>query len=196
MDYANRVPDVDHRGQRFFDPPIVVSDVFDIAMIRPRAGFRMIPEPSKDKILIDIGGGNKVIDGYQRLDWPEWDAERNDLGMFGDEEVDGIFSAHALDHISPESVVRLLVEIQRVLKPNATFTIVVPHFMSTLAWECIEHKSRYGVKTWRNILDNPAYHPHFNNVTVPWQLEVGFNMIMGLEERNLVLVTQLVKNGS
>jgi hypothetical protein len=66
--------------------------------------------------------------------------------------------------------------------------------MSTLAHECIEHKTQYGLKTFRNILseinDASVDYPEGRG---PWGMRVGFNMVMGLEERNLVLVTQLVK---
>ena len=188
--YDSRVPDRDPDGKMFFPAPYDLGGVFDVAMIRERRGFIPLPDPNFDGRCIDIGGGNKILDGYDRLDWPEWSAGMPIPGDDG--TVLGVFSAHALDHMTGEEVVSLLMEVDRVLAPGGTFTIVVPHYASQLSAECIEHKSRFGIKTWRNILANPAYSPHFNRQH-EWSLAVGFNMIMGVEERNTVLVTQLVK---
>lgn len=188
--YDSDIPDRDPEGKMFFSAPYDLSDVFDVAMIRERRGFIRLPDP-KRVVCFDIGGGNKVLDGWLRLDWPEWTA-----GMMiptDDSSVAAVFSAHALDHMTGEEVVYVLMEVDRVLAPGGTFTVVVPHYASQLSAECIEHKSRFGIKTWRNILANPAYSPHFNRQH-EWGLSIGFNMIMGVEERNTVLVTQLVKN--
>jgi SAM-dependent methyltransferase len=171
---------------------VTADDVFEQAMIRQSPTFIDLPLHG---VRVDIGGGNKIMAGWERLDWPDWDAEDKSPLPYVTGLVDAFYCAHALDHISPDAVVYLLAEIDRCLKPGGTFTIVVPHFMSTLAMECIEHRSRYGIKTWRNILDNPAYAPHYNGGH-EWNLTVGYNRIVGVEERNLVLVTQLVKNGS
>jgi SAM-dependent methyltransferase len=195
MDYVNHIPQPDENGVRLFCGPEEIADVFDVAMIRERPAFKNIPEPGRGVLLVDIGGGNKHLFGYERLDWPTWDAESMPM-PYEDGSVDALFSAHAFDHFTAHGVVRVLAEGQRVLKPGGTFTIVVPHFMSTLAMECLEHHTRFGIKTWRNILSNPAYIPHLQPGGIEWELSVGFNMIMGVEERNLVLVTQLVKNGA
>lgn len=199
--YDSDIPERDPEGKLFFESPYDLSDVFDIAMIRERKGFIRLPDPRHYK-CVDIGGGNKIVEGYDRLDYPHWVAGREPL-PYGDGSVHAIFSAHALDHMTGEAVVALLVEVDRVLEPGGTFTVVVPHYSSQLAHECIEHKSQFGIKTWRNILANPAYDPHFNfqrgdgyieDAAHTWRLSVGFNMIMGVEERNLVLVTQLIKD--
>ena len=195
MNRDRYIPTRDENGEITFLPPKDLGDVFDIAMIRKRPDFVPLPAPAIWRKLVQLGGGRKRIDGWEDLDYPEWDAESMPL-PYEDDSVDAIFSAHALDHMTATAVQDLLAEIQRVLKPEGTFTNVVPHHMSTLALECLEHKTRYGIKTWRNIFDNPAYTPI--NVSKPilfidWRLRIGYNMVMGVEERNLVLVTQLIK---
>lgn len=187
--YDSVIPERDPEGKMFFSAPYDLGDVFDVAMIRERRGFIRLPDPGRNR-CIDIGGGNKILNGYERLDWPEWSAGQPIPAE--DDSVAVVFSAHALDHMDGGEVVSLLMEVDRVLEPGGTFTIVVPHYASQLSAECIEHKSRFGIKTWRNILENPAYSPLLNRQHV-WSLMVGFNMIMGVEERNTVLITQLVK---
>lgn len=200
--YNSNIPERDPEGKMFFPTPYNLSEVFDVAMIRERLGFIVMGSPEDGEVCIDIGGGNKILEGYERLDYPDWVAGREPI-PHEDGSVSSIFSAHALDHMAGEAVVALLVEVDRVLVPGGTFTVVVPHYSSQLAAECIEHKSQFGIKTWRNILANPAYDPHFNfqrgdgyieAEPHAWRLSVGFNMIMGVEERNLVLVTQLIKD--
>lgn len=175
-----------------FGAPVTLDDVFDVAMIRERPYF--IPLPTEG-VRLHMGNGNKWTKGWTHLDYPEWDAESTpdrDI-KYSPEEVDAILVLHTLDHLSAEAVVHFLKEVEYVLKPGGTLTVVVPHHMSTLAHECIEHKTQYGIKTWRNILNNPSYQPLLNGVRREWNLEIGFNMVMGVEERNLVLITQLVK---
>lgn len=183
-------PEPEDDGSLNFPIPESLMEVFDVAMIRRRAEWRTLPHNSARRI--QIGGGRKKLGGWEDLDYPEWDAETMPL-PYEDESVDAFLSLHALDHMTPRAVQDLLAEVQRCLRPHGTFTIVVPHFLGALAWECIEHKSRFGLKTWRNILDNPAYTPINMTAPVEWKLQIGFNMIMGVEERNLVLVTQLHK---
>jgi len=197
MNRDRYIPPEIEDGTINFLPPTSLADVFDIAMIRKRPDWMPLPLPAIWRKLVQLGGGRKRIEGWEDLDYPEWDAESMPL-PYDDESVDAIFSAHALDHMTVTAVQDLLSEIQRVLKIGGTFTNVVPHHMSTLAAECLEHKTRYGIKTWRNIFDNPAYTViNIRQVsrTINWTLKVGYNMVMGVEERNLVLVTQLIKEG-
>lgn len=179
-----------------FDFPLGLDldDVFDVAMIRERPSFQTIRVVRDFRRRIHLGPGNKHIEGWTELDYPEWDAETMGL-PYNNESVDAFLALHVLDHLSATAVQDLMSEVQRCLVPGGTFTIVVPHHLGTLAWECIEHKTRYGLKTWRNIFANPAYTPIniSNRPEIVWRLDIGFNMIMGVEERNLVLVTQLIR---
>jgi len=175
---------------KLFGEPWSIWDHWDIAMVRD------LPEwvaPRVDLPCVQFGGGHKHIDGWENWDWPKWNAENRNhvITEYGNGTVGGIACYHTLDHLSPDGVINALAEFQRILAPGAAATIVVPHHMSTLAAECIQHKTRYGIDTWRNIFSERQY-THFHSTE--WQLRVGFNMIMGIAERNLVQITQLIKD--
>lgn len=182
-----------------------LDEFFDMAMGRPRVDWVPLPDSyeKSDFIGLHFGGGRKRLAGYRELDYPEWDAERmgewrypypNEGMPVLSDTVDSVVVVHTLDHLTSAAVQHFLREAQRVLKPGGTISIAVPHHMGTLAHECIEHKTQYGLKTFRNILTE------VNDASVDypagrqgWQLRVGYNMVLGLEERNLVQITQLIK---
>ena len=88
-----------------------------------------------------------------------------------------------------------MMEIRRILKPGGVFTHIAPHGMSQLAGECLMHKSRFWIDTFRNIFSERQYNQSADGVPVDfkWEFEIGANFIYGITERNLVLVTQLVR---
>lgn len=184
----------------YFAHPTSLWDHFDVAMVRnfPNfqtwGGFATAPGYK----AVQLGAGYKKISGWDNLDYPEWDAEDQTGNKwrlpYADEEVWEVATYHTLDHLSPEAVVRTLAEVQRILKPKGFITIVVPHHTSTLWNECLFHKSRFAIDTWRNIFSERQYsHASDTGVLPDWKFKIGFNMIMGLVERNLVQVTQLIK---
>jgi hypothetical protein len=191
------VPKPGPDGITHYGAPVGVLDLFDVAMRRPRRDF--VPISQLDSPFgapgyrLSFGSGNKSIEGFTDIDYPVWDAEKCEPVPYDDGTVREIICLHTLDHLSARAVQFWLADMQRILMPGGTINIVVPHHMSTLAEECIEHKTRYGLKTWRNILANPGYQLVDMDEPVEWKLAIGFNMVMGLEERNLVLVTQLVR---
>lgn len=196
------------------------DEFFDMAMVRPRVDWVDLPDAMpptygderdlmNDFVGLHFGGGNKRLAGYTELDWPEWDGERNEpwtvldpmatagsgiRQLVPDNSVDSIVCVHTLDHLSSRGVQHWLRECERTLKPGGTVSIAVPHHMGTLAHECIEHKTQYGLKTFRNILtDINDSSVDFPEGRQGWTLRVGYNMVLGLEERNLVQITQLLK---
>jgi SAM-dependent methyltransferase len=178
---------------REFEHPVTLWDHFKIAMVRDFPPF-FNTHIHPGQTFVQLGPGEKIIEpGYHNwvnLDWPEWDAD--DPLPFQDETVAGICTYHSMDHFPNPTFV--LAEVQRVLKPRGWFVNVVPHYSSQLANECIDHKTRWGTDTWRNILTEHQYkHGMIAGEPERWKLKIGFNMIMGLTERNVVLVTQLIK---
>lgn len=181
------IPAKDEDRSINFDGLSSFFDAVDIGQIRDgRANWI---EPFGQKLHLCYG--NKKISGWEHLDYPQWNAEVEEL-PYPDEYFDSVLIMHSLDHMTAGGVVNALYEIQRVLRPGGVFTNLVPHHMSTLAYECLEHHTRWGLKTWRNIFDSPTYVPLLKQEK-EWKFEIGFNMIFGLEERNLVMATQLVK---
>lgn len=174
-----------------------VWDHIDIALLRERRDWLWTP----DGIKVHLGAGQKYLDNFINLDYPEWDAEA--LGSSGrwklpldDGTVSEIVTQFTFDHLEPWAVVRALRECQRVLRTGGIVNMVHPHYSSQLAHECIMHKSQFGIDTWRNIFSERQYdHTADGDTGEPWRLAVNANFMYGITERNLVLVTQLVKEG-
>lgn len=136
--------------------------------------------------ILNLGAGRKHILGTLALDWPDWDAEIDPLPYAG-ESVGGIIAYHFLEHLrDPRPVLR---ECSRVLIPGAPMNIVVPHYMGTIAYQDLDHKTFWTSETFKTLLDNPYYDKGHDG----FKFRIGVNLIMGLSERNLMLVTQLIK---
>lgn len=183
-------------GSQWFLSPSDFWDHIDMATVRARFAYARPPFVGTQ---IQLGAGRKKIQTWNNLDFPEWDAhdQKSDRWRlpFGDGKVSEVVSYHTLDHLEPWAVVRTLREIQRVLCRRGTFTNIVPHGDSQLAKECIMHKSRFMVDTFRNIFSERQY-DHSADGTEgdeSWSLEILHNFMYGITERNLMLVTQMVR---
>jgi len=146
---------------------------------------------------IQLGPGHKLIrsspgsvDAWYNLDYPEWNADKDPL-PFGDGTIHGICTYHSMDHFA--NPIKVLAEVQRVLRPGGWFVNIVPHYSSELYHTDITHKSQFGVDTWRNIFSTRHYDHAAVDGHTEWKLRIEFNMIMGLTERNTILVTKLIR---
>jgi len=192
----NAVPAEDDKGVREFPQPMSVWDHIDIAMVRDRIEWTSAPMVGGH--MIQLGAGKKIIDGWDNIEYPEWDAMATESTRwripYESESVGRVAIYHTLDHLADWAVVRALREIERVLEPGGVVTLIHPHYMGQLANECLMHKTRYAIDTWRNVLSERQYdHAAEGGDGRPWKLHVGANFIFGLTERNLVLVSQLHK---
>ena len=162
-----------------------ISDLFYIGMARK------INEPLTclNGIQLNIGAGTyKTINGTKSIDYHEYDADNpNDSLLFEDEEVDVIHIYHVLEHLKNPKLI--LKECERVLKVGGYINIVVPYYNSSLYASCLDHKTMFNERTWKNTFEQYSY----DNGTKDWKLSVHLNIIIGIEERNLALLTQLVK---
>jgi len=156
-------------------------ELFNLGMIRNYPDII----PDKDGIVLNLGPGEKHIDGAIELEWPEWDAECQAI-PHDDNSVDMIHCYHFLEHIGNTHFI--MSEIERVLKPGGHVNIVVPYYNSQLMSHDPDHKTPFCETTWKNIFCTARY---VKNKVKP--LHIHFNMIMGDCEKNLVLITQLVK---
>lgn len=138
---------------------------------------------------INLGAGNSHIPGTQSLDFPAWDGSKDPL-PFADNSVTSIFAFHFLEHLTGAQAIQILREMQRVLVPGGTVQIVVPYYKANIAFQDLDHKTFFTEETWRTLFRNPFYD---KNREEPWQFEVRVNLIIGVVERNLSLMTQLVK---
>lgn len=170
-----------------YDEPVDIWDHLFIAMSRPKHELAKPPSGLK----VQLGAGFKHIDGWLNLDYPDWEAG---CGLpFNDATVSEIACYHTLDHLTPEDVLVTIKEVQRALVPGGTFVNILPHYSSQLANECLMHKSRFAIDTWRNLFSERQYDGSVDGRDHKWRLDIQSNFIYGITERNLVLVTQLVK---
>jgi len=160
-----------------------IQDLFKIGMSRD------IPQllNMNGGFQINVGVGTyKILHNAESIDYPEWDA-RTDHLPYESSSVDVIHCYHFLEHMADP--VRVLLEFQRVLKVGGYVNIVVPYYNSHLQAKCLDHKSMFNESTWDNLFNQYSY----DNGSGEWRLEVHTTFIMGVEEKNLALLTQLVK---
>lgn len=161
-----------------------IIELFKLGMKRDIA-----PLTPAGKVAINLGAGKQLIPGAISFDYPEWNAETDGIRM-DDGSTDTIYAFHFLEYLPPTRVVFMLREFERVLKVGGTTNIVVPHRLSQMAWHDLDHKTVFCEETWRTLFSTPYYD---KNREVPWKLAVGTNVIIGIVERNLALMTQLVR---
>lgn len=184
-----------------FEHPVTLWDHFDIAMVRNFALWEDT-SPVRNGRYVHLSPGKKFIRSstmpvrynWDNLDYPQWDAN-NDPLPYEDESVNGIFTSHSMDHWAKP--VKVLAEVQRVLVTGGWFVNITGHYSSEIANNCFEHRTKFAVDSWRNAFSERVY--DLSNGAVEgnpdngWHLRIGFNMMMGIVERNVVLVTQLIK---
>jgi predicted SAM-dependent methyltransferase len=137
-------------------------------------------------LVFNLGCGKKIIQGAINLDLPSWDANLNTISA-GTDSTDCVHAYHFLEHL--DNPIAMLAEIQRVLKPGGVANIVVPYYNSQMSAQDLSHKSVWCETTWQNLFKNTYYMRPGEN----WRLRVHLNIIIGVVERNLCLMTQLVK---
>jgi SAM-dependent methyltransferase len=154
---------------------------------------RTIPElmPEGRRVL-NLGAGNSLMEHASNLDLPEWNAERDGL-PYDDACTDTIHAYHLFEHLTAPAIVRLLLECQRILRVGGTLNVLVPHRLGQMAYQDLDHKTFWCEETWKVLMSNPHYVRMYDPDAGGWKLRVHANFIMGLNERNLALLTQLVK---
>ena len=164
--------------------PHGLSSLFELAMDRQIPDFE---SGRPELIKLNIGPGFKKIYDTHELDLPMWNAELDPIPL-EDESVGIIYAFGFLDHIN--NVPQFLRECERVLAPGGVLNISVAHVKSSMAWDDIYHKSYFTEDTWKKTF-TPGYWepPEYK----PWQFRIGINLIIGIVERNLCILTQLIK---
>lgn len=160
-----------------------VQDVFLLGMKRTVPALLPMPSPG---LIVNVGAGYARIPGAEALDLPTYDADR-DAFPYETGTVAGIHAYHFLEHL--KNPVRFLQEAQRVLQPGGILQICVPYYNSQAMAQDLDHQHAFCEDTWKNLMANQYY----NKNRVTWHFAIGFNMILGLVERNLCLITQLIR---
>jgi ubiquinone/menaquinone biosynthesis C-methylase UbiE len=136
-----------------------------------------------------LGSGRKLIDKTIPLDADRgWHAPN--LDGYTDGTIGGVYAIHFLEHLTKDELMMMLREIERVLMPGGSLITVLPLAGSEISFQDLDHKTFWTEGTWSNLLDNGYY-----DGTMPreWKFKLHLNIIMGLVQRNLVLISQLVK---
>lgn len=152
---------------------------------------RDIPEllpPPSEFVGFDLGSsGIKKMEGCTALGLPDWNFPRDPIPA-EDETVDVIYAFHFLEHLAGEDAIKLLREAERVMKVGAVMNICVPYYTSSMQAHDLTHKSVWNEATFGNLFGNDYY-----DVAGRWKLKVHAQFIMGVVERNIALIAQLVK---
>lgn len=163
-----------------------IQNLFHIGMARD-VGQLMC---STQGIHLNLGAGNgyKTLLHSVPLDYPAWDAEK-DMIPFENETIQAVHAYHFMEHI--KNIKFLLSEIDRVLVPGGYCNIVVPYYNSQLQHDSFDHVTWFTEKSFNLLFEQYSY----EMTDYEFSLEINFQMIMGIVERNMCLMVQLVKTG-
>ena len=161
-----------------------VQEFINIGMLRE------ISELKKPHgIQLNLGAGEKHITGTIPLDLPLWNADFNHI-PYDDQSANGIWMLHFLEHV--EDPIKILKECQRVLIRGGFCNIVVPYYTSNLHHSDLDHKHTFTEQTYKKLFRQKEYYSK-GQEDWEWNFDINFNLIIGVEEKNLALFTQLVK---
>jgi len=157
-------------------------DLFNLGMMRNYSEILQ----SKEGLVLNLGAGNKHIDGAVPLDLAMgWDANTMSIPA-EDNSVDMIHCYHLLEHV--ENILFLMTEIRRVLKPGGHINIVVPYYNSHMQASDITHCNVFTERTFEKLY---TYTYYKTKKLEP--MDIVTNFIMGDCEQNLALMIQLRK---
>jgi hypothetical protein len=161
-----------------------IQDLFRLGMKRE------FPELlSFNGIALDIGASGKAVaPDATPLGLPDWQFPRDPIPI-GDESVATIHCYHFLEHLTGMDAIAFLRETERVMIPGASvLNFCVPFYNSSAQAQDLTHKSFWCEDTFKNLFNNSWYSP-----AGEWRLKVHTIMIIGIVERNLSLIGQLIR---
>lgn len=163
--------------------------LFGMALKRNLADLAGPLDEGNEGEWLNLGAGNTHYPGSTSLDYPGWDGEHDDIPRMNG-TVAYITAFHFFEHFTGRDAIRLLRECERVLRPGGTLTIGVPHRLGSMAYHDLDHKSFWCEDTLKTLFNTPYYD---KGRETPWKFDIRFNVIAGLVERNLMVLTQLVR---
>jgi SAM-dependent methyltransferase len=169
-------------------------DFHQLVFFGLKRSLAQIAIPPESGLRLNVGCGASRIIGTIPVDHHSnedpnvvvWDADTEDM-PFTAGSVAEIHCHHFLEHCA--NPIEVLKEFQRVLCPGGVVNITVPHYSSQLAIEDLDHKHQFCEETWKTLFKNSYYSKNHQG----WQFTIGFNLIVGVAERNLCVLTQLIK---
>jgi SAM-dependent methyltransferase len=163
--------------------PGSLEEMFRLATARQTPDW--LPDPEGP--ILNIGHGNKLIDNANHLDLPQWDADMKMPVPFRDGYFSAIYAMHFMEHI--REPIWMMREFQRVLAVGGHLNIGVPYYSSQCAFQDLDHKTFWCEETWKHIFSQEYYAKGHEG----WKFSIGANYIMGIVERNMMLITQLIR---
>ena len=138
--------------------------------------------------VLNLGAGKKLVEGTT-----PFDADRGwwvgDRLPFEDGTVGGAYAFHFMEHLTKTDILNLMDELTRVFAPGASLVAVTPHWSSEMAHQDIDHKSFWGETTWNNLL----HEQYDGTMKRGYPFRIHVSLIMGVVQRNLVTVSQIVR---
>ena len=138
------------------------------------------------KTQLELGPGNTPIVGCHYLELPDWNGDTDGI-PYQDNYFDTVWAIHFLEHL--KTPVKVLREIQRVLRPGGTANIVVPHHTAEIAYHDLDHKCFFNEQTWKHLFENDWYSKEHHN----WEFDIHVNFVFAVVQRNTCVFTQLIK---
>lgn len=172
--------------KRHYPMPEGMIEMFESGMDRPQPDWvDILP----DKPALNLGAGYKYLAGTFAIGAEQGWWAGSPL-PFDDGGCGGIFTYHFFEHLGKDIFFDVLRECERVLAVGAPLNVVVPHYQSEGAFHDLDHKQFFTESTWKNLMHNTYY-----DGTMPrtWSFDIGLNLIIGLNSRNLSLFTQLIR---
>ncbi len=163
-----------------------IQGLFKLAMKRDIP--QLIDNWEMPGLIFDIGAsGRYKVDGATALGLPQWWFPGCDIPSDNNATAT-IHCYHFLEHLSGSDVIRFLREVERVLRIDGVMNFCVPYYNSNLMAQDLTHRSAWCEDSFRNLFENTFYDPAGR-----WRLRVHTIFIMGIVERNLALIGQIVK---
>lgn len=169
-----------------------VQDLFQIGMDRSLPPL-LTPPPG---LSIGLGeSGLKQVGADFNLGLPEWHWPHDEVPA-EDGSVAIFHAYHFFEHLSGQEAISLLAQLQRKLMIGGIIQFCIPYYKSNMAAQDLTHKSFWTEDTFKTLFRKSYYDPTAKTSggsASEWELDVHFQAIMGVVERNLALVGQLVK---
>jgi len=133
-------------------------------------------------ILLDLGCGPRPKEGFQGVDVRDYG--RTDILVcdlrgpwkWDDESVDEVFCSHCVEHLAAPDRIHFANELYRVLKPEGTAEVIVPHYASGRAFGDLTHQwppvsefwLLYLSRSWRELNAPHACDDYTCDFVVEW----------------------------
>lgn len=175
--------------------------LFEVKSLIGRKFLNNKPKLRSDRNYLNLGCGGNYVEGYINTDFYRFNIWKKDVNKLdwqldlrypldcNDEVFDGIFTEHTLEHLYPDVVKKLLMELYRILKKDSIIRITVPDIEKYAKFynknfegydaEFFKRKYKTGCSAIRNITQNYLHFSVWDFEELKTYLtEVGFKNII------------------